>query len=241
MSISMMRKVKESKIKATARFVAFLLADHYNDATGQCFPSISTLAQETGLSERSVMRALEELEESEQISIVRTHGRCSKYLLHFPSTPDRLSPVTESHPCHVVTTTPDSLSGDPCQVVTPPLTGCHPNHKEPELNHNLNRNDGGLGFEVEESPKSTRSKKTVPLTWNNRTGWIGLTAEIETALKAINPGVDLKQEMAHAHIWLLGRGKSESPRAMTFMSSWMRRATPAAKVAKQPNLKQYAF
>ena len=230
MSIAMINRVKVSGIKPTARLVAFLLADHYNDLTGLCFPSIPTLAAETGLSERSVIRALEELEHGNQIRINKSVGKSSKYILLFPATPDTLSPLTESHPCHSVTTTPDRESPHPCHAVTTPLTGCHPNHKEPEENHKLNRNEGGLGFYVEESQKPKRPKKTTPLTWNNQTGWVGLTPEIVVALNAINPGVDLEQEMAHANAWLIGQGKPHSPRAMSFLSNWLKKAKPAPEV-----------
>jgi hypothetical protein len=149
MSIAMINRVKVSGIKPTARLVAFLLADHHNDSTGLCFPSIPTLAAETGLSERSVIRALEELEGSNQIRINKSVGKSSKYILLFPPTPDSLSPLTESHPCHSVTTTPDRESPHPCHAVTPPLTGCHPNHKEPEEKRKVNHNDVGFALSAE--------------------------------------------------------------------------------------------
>jgi hypothetical protein len=149
MSIAMINKVKVSGIKPTARLVAFLLADHHNDSTGLCFPSIPTLAAETGLSERSVIRALEELEGSNQIRINKSVGKSSKYILLFPPTPDSLSPLTESHPCHSVTTTPDRESPHPCHAVTTPLTACHPNHKEPEEKRKVNHNDVGFALSAE--------------------------------------------------------------------------------------------
>lgn len=85
--------------------------------------------------------------------------------------------------------------------------------------------------ETEESQKPKRPKKTTPLTWNNQTGWVGLTPEIVVALNAINPGVDLEQEMAHANVWLLDQGRPHSPRAMSFLSNWLKKAKPVPEVA----------
>jgi hypothetical protein len=48
-----------------ALLVAFnLLYRHMNGTTGRCDPAIATLAEETGLQERSVQRAIRELEQS---------------------------------------------------------------------------------------------------------------------------------------------------------------------------------
>ncbi|WP_435081442.1 helix-turn-helix domain-containing protein [Clavibacter michiganensis] len=42
-------------------FVLLMLADHYNEALGRAWPSQTTLAEETSLALRSVVRAVEEL------------------------------------------------------------------------------------------------------------------------------------------------------------------------------------
>jgi hypothetical protein len=46
-----------------ARLVAVAVADTVNDDTGYGWPSIDTLARRTGMSRRTVFRALDELEE----------------------------------------------------------------------------------------------------------------------------------------------------------------------------------
>jgi hypothetical protein len=45
------------------RFILFLLADHANESTGKCFPSLNTLAEESGMDRRSVMRCLKRVEQ----------------------------------------------------------------------------------------------------------------------------------------------------------------------------------
>jgi hypothetical protein len=46
----------------TARLVAVVLADHVNDETRYCYPSVTTLQRRTGLSRASIFRALTDLE-----------------------------------------------------------------------------------------------------------------------------------------------------------------------------------
>ena len=50
-------------VTSKARLVAVALADQVNDETRYAYPSVTTLIRRTGLSRRSVFRALDELEE----------------------------------------------------------------------------------------------------------------------------------------------------------------------------------
>ncbi len=49
-------------LSPTARHVLLILSDAVNDDTGECWPSIRRLIRRTGLSERTVQRAIVELE-----------------------------------------------------------------------------------------------------------------------------------------------------------------------------------
>lgn len=63
MSIQKLSQVmKTSFPDPIAKFVMVVLADHYNDSTGTCWPSIDTLAEVTGVSRRTVIRKLKDLE-----------------------------------------------------------------------------------------------------------------------------------------------------------------------------------
>ncbi len=55
--------VRRSALKSVARLVAYALADHCNEATGKCCPSVGRLVASTGLCERAVRKKLRELEE----------------------------------------------------------------------------------------------------------------------------------------------------------------------------------
>ena len=83
---------------SSAKHVLTLLADHLNEKDRRCFPSIRTLAEESGLSRNTVIRALQVLEELALITRITRHGgarsgnsggsRSNSYTLHT----DRKSP-----------------------------------------------------------------------------------------------------------------------------------------------------
>lgn len=94
------------KIPALQKLVLLMLANRSNHETGKCIPKIKTLAEECGTSERSVQRAIQELDDAGLLKIVhRSHEgvRLSNQYnlclwvrgeLEFKSSP----PVTDCHP-----------------------------------------------------------------------------------------------------------------------------------------------
>lgn len=146
MSISKMQEFKWTDTDWTARFVGFMLADHLNDGTGRCDPSVGLLATETGLDERSISRAIKRLEEAGHITVLRGRGVRNAYRLHpIQST----EPPAQSHPRQKVTPgtesppPPAESRGDPRHVDGTPPAQSPPNHNKPQKNPNLNRKDGG--------------------------------------------------------------------------------------------------
>jgi DNA-binding transcriptional ArsR family regulator len=67
-------------ISVTARLLFAQLLDHRNRHTGQCNPRAIVLADELGISRRTVDRALKELRAAEMLTVKRT-GRASAYEL----------------------------------------------------------------------------------------------------------------------------------------------------------------
>jgi AraC-like DNA-binding protein len=49
-------------LSSNRKFVLLMIADHYNEADRCAWPSMSTLARETGMSRRSVVRCIADLE-----------------------------------------------------------------------------------------------------------------------------------------------------------------------------------
>lgn len=100
MSIEMQKAFRLIRTHNTAKHVADWLAWHHNDATRRCDPSIATLCDETCLSDRAVQQAIRQLENEGHITVIRTLGQRSHYLLHPRTTftPEGDSPPNDVHP-----------------------------------------------------------------------------------------------------------------------------------------------
>lgn len=55
--------MKQTGLKPAAKIVLYWLADHYNEETGLCFPSLKTLASECEMNKSTLIRHLDALEE----------------------------------------------------------------------------------------------------------------------------------------------------------------------------------
>lgn len=89
-------------LSAHERSVMVALILHRNGDTGRCDPSVPGLAQETGLSRWSVMRAITELEDRGMVETDKRRGIRTTYTLH-PPTSSSLLPVADSNPLHTAT------------------------------------------------------------------------------------------------------------------------------------------
>lgn len=103
-------------IKGAKKSILIALADRANKA-GYCYPSIEDTVFRIGLSERTVIRSVIELEELGLLAVIRETGRANKYILlieKLPTTSDTESgvKVTNSH---------DRESKNLCQSVTLPI------------------------------------------------------------------------------------------------------------------------
>lgn len=62
-----------------AKFILVVLADHYNDSTGECWPSVATIASITGCSRATVLRKLKQLEQSGMIARRKRYNKTDLY------------------------------------------------------------------------------------------------------------------------------------------------------------------
>ena len=112
MSIRLMNEVWSLDLSATSKIVLLSLADQANEE-GVCWPSIAHIAKRSSVSTRTVHRCISQMAATGLLEVISGgNGVSNNYRL----TPDRVSPLTECHPCH---------------SVSKPLTECHPKHKEP--------------------------------------------------------------------------------------------------------------
>jgi len=118
-----------SPVKGARRLVLLALADHADDETWSCWPSVRRIAAKTQIPERSVRRLLGELKEAGAIEVQAGAGslgkasnkrqRTNRYtIVHDPGhsvIPDAASGMTQRQvdPGHSVRDTPDTRSAEP--------------------------------------------------------------------------------------------------------------------------------
>lgn len=127
--------LRQRDLTAAERLVLIYLADRANGAM-VCWPMIATIAEALELSERSVMRAVQTLEDKDLIRVDRRHRQFNHYHILRPengSDPEAEHPepcVTKSHPSDVrVTQSQSSVTESHPTSVTeshPSVTACHP-------------------------------------------------------------------------------------------------------------------
>lgn len=149
----MIEAVKRLPVSPTQKLVLFCLADCHNEGSDRCDPSVTYIMQITGLSNRAIATALQELEKSGNLQASRQNGARSSYLLT-PKTSEPRSlvsmdsptipkqepvnhvhglngePVNLPHPRSTFTSEPSSL--EPVNLLPKPVKEVHTNRKEPE-------------------------------------------------------------------------------------------------------------
>jgi hypothetical protein len=74
------RAVFDARVSSVTKIVYVALASHANDH-GRCWPPLDLLIEETGLSRRSVIRSVQQLEELHLLTVDRSNGKGSVYTL----------------------------------------------------------------------------------------------------------------------------------------------------------------
>jgi len=136
-------------LSGTEKLVLLALADNANDA-GECFPSMSMLAQKTCVCERAVRNAIRDLEAAGYVSSASRAGTSTLYRIH--TTPAPNAAPARRAPRHQMPPTPAPDAPPPRHVVPPtPARGAPITISEPSSEPSLNQ-------------KTTRSK-SAPVDW----------------------------------------------------------------------------
>ena len=93
MSVRIMSVVWGIPMTPTQKLVLLALADNCNDM-GECYPSILTICEKSGLSERGVQGAISEMEKMGLVNRFMRKGRSTLYTI----TPAGYAPPQEVHP-----------------------------------------------------------------------------------------------------------------------------------------------
>ena len=188
MSIALMTEAWKSPIASGPKMVLLSLCDNANDQ-GECYPSISTIAERCSMSERAVQGHISLLQNARIIRRVQRSGRSTIYHID----PRRICTPAESAP-------PQNLHPTPAESAPPPPQNLHPTPaesapitvNEPSLEPSLNRHKTlSRPDDVSESVWSDfllirKSRKAV-LT---KTALSGIRSEAEKA------GLSLEQALA---------------------------------------------
>ena len=103
-------------LSGTEKLVLLALADNANDA-GECFPSMSMLAQKTCVCERAVRNAIRDLEAAGYVSSASRAGTSTLYRIH--TTPAPNAAPARRAPRHQMPPTPAPDASPPRHVVPP--------------------------------------------------------------------------------------------------------------------------
>ena len=135
MSDAAVRWAMGRQVEPSAKLLLIYLAGHLNGGTGRCDPSIGRLSHVTGLSDRTIQRALNELERAGLVALKRRPQQSTTYELALRDDVEPLPPwiyrqAASADPV-TVTPSPDNLSPPvkltPLpEVVAPTPTLCHP-------------------------------------------------------------------------------------------------------------------
>lgn len=90
MSIRLTSRVYELELDARLQRVLLILCDHANDE-GVCWPSLDRMAWALGLNERTIRRAVDDLESRGVIKIERHVGRSNVYHINLDDLPEKPS------------------------------------------------------------------------------------------------------------------------------------------------------
>lgn len=124
MSIEVMTMVWKSdstNLKGSARLLMLAIADNANEK-GYAYPGIEHLSKKTGVSDRQVMRLIQQLEEGGWLKVKRSPNKVNKYFIQLDKLKESVGDISSP-----------SLSGDNLSY-----TSSHDN-TSPESSDNLSR------------------------------------------------------------------------------------------------------
>jgi hypothetical protein len=186
-----------SRQKGSHRLVLLIIANHAHGDGTNAFPSMRTLAAESLMSERQVIRIVAELERSGELIVERSRGRHAHNMainMQFFGTPnpDKMSVLPEPQTLTKNGTNPDKSTASTLTNSTAnPDIAVSPQHIEKNLKPR--------GKERARSGGRSRSKPIpLPLDWH-------VTIEMRAWAEAETPGLDVSDANARFLDYYLGR------------------------------------
>lgn len=131
MSVNLFIQAFNTNLAPFVKLTLMEICDYYNEGQQEAWPSIARIAHRMNVSERSVYRAIKELQDKKLI-IKKKRGTgdgshnvytVNHMALRTYQADEFQSDTTAGHLTNPVKA-PDRLSGPPCQIVRSPLTDC---------------------------------------------------------------------------------------------------------------------
>ena len=163
MSHAIVNLIRRLPIKNPAKAVLWVIADIADD-NGYAYPSHATLAAECGVTDRTVINCIQQLEACGVLVANRTNGRHTTYTV----TPENFTQIDQNprttftpeprSPLNDVHHTPEQYSPHPRTTFTQPLNDVHTNPHKPPINPQLT--PSVIAHEETEQATPSPTKKT---------------------------------------------------------------------------------
>ena len=212
------------RLSPAACKVVGAVASFMNGEATKCFPSIKSIMARSGYKDdRSMRRALRELESRGILTIARRPGRSSLYSW---ASPKRRNPTAVSVPTK--STTPGEICRDTPHISDPGLPTFQTPHKETSKG-----TTEGEGVAV---PPELEGFQLYKADANLCRRW----SELLPAWEQAHPDLDIPSEIAKAHAWEVSnpsKRKKDKPR---FINTWLNGARPAKGEVRKSYIDQEA-
>lgn len=171
MSHIIVNQIRRLPIKNPAKAVLWVIADIADDK-GYAYPSHATLAAECGVTDRTIINCIQQLEACGVLVANRTNGRHTTYMVkpenfaQIESNPRTTFTPEPNSPLNDVHHTPEQYSPHPRTTFTQPLNDVHTNPHKPSINPQLT--PSVIAQEETEQPAPSPTQKP-------KAGKIGIT------------------------------------------------------------------
>ena len=212
-------------LTSSQKLTLLCLSDNHNQSTGQCNPSISFIADKTGLDRKTVMRALDDLEIKGFLKQYKKFGLTNNFYLHTSTeigtgvdekTSTNIGTSTKIEPVPILDTTSTNIGHEPV-----PILG-HKSKTESKKNlKHVCAHDGKFLMSLDWRPN--------PDYWEGISKSEGLSAESSS-------GTMFEQMLASFKNYWVDEPKSKSERQwQTALVAHIKRQYEKTKIIKTPS------
>ena len=208
-------------------YVAIAIHVGGGDMTG--YPSRATLAEITGMSESSVVRAVRRLMALGLVAVEGKGGRkrSSRYTLLAeapkPSHPmsDRVLPETQSSPGWPgLDQKPGHLDAKPGHIDTE--TRSPPGERRTAEQRTTSADAGASASAPTANAARSRTSQRSSIQWSAETGFVGITDDDRSRWSAAYPACDIDRQLASMDVWLRENpAKAHKSRWGRFIANWL--------------------